>query len=334
MNYNRLVNFYKHMAYIASLCCWYLSLFFLLTAYQTSPKSPTYPQEADMPEIALSLDDAPMPGTILFSGMDKTKAIIQKLAQVNSPSVGIFALGIHAEGSQNRQRLRMYGEAGHIIANHTYHHYCLNNVKSQVFIEDIRKAHQALSTLPNFRPLFRFPYLCEGKDIPQRQEAMQAIKAMGYQEGYVTVSNHDYYINKLLLRAVKAGKRVDYEKLKKVYITILWDCIKTYDQLSRKVLNRKVKHVLLLHENDLAALFINELITYIRQQGWKVISIEEAYQDPIANMSLLSNHSHMGKIAAIALEKGFNKDMIDIPQSMRLDYIARVLKQEGVFIDP
>jgi peptidoglycan/xylan/chitin deacetylase (PgdA/CDA1 family) len=336
MSYTSLPKVYQHML---CLCC-YLALYFTSIAHETenSPQahadiSSTYDQD-DIPEIALTLDDAPMPGTILFSGIKKTEAIIQKLREVNSPAVGIFALGIHAQGPQNLKRLRMYGEAGHIISNHTYHHYRLNDIKSQVFIEDIQKAHEYLSSLPNFRPYFRFPYLCEGKDNEQRQEVIQALKDMGYREGYVTVSDHDYYINKLVLQAAKAGKHINYEKLKEVYINILWDCIKTYDQLSRKVLKRKVKHVLLLHENDLAALFIGDLITYIREQGWKVISIEDAYQDSMGDIDLQNNYAYSGRLAAIAMDKGLDKGLVDFPETTHLDYIATALKKAGVFTTP
>jgi peptidoglycan/xylan/chitin deacetylase (PgdA/CDA1 family) len=336
MPYTSLSKIYQHL-----LClCFCLALYFTSIAHEiknlhqdNAPIQSMHAQE-DLPEIAISLDDAPMPGTILFSGMQKTVAIIQKLREVNSPAVGIFALGIHAQGAQNMERLRMYGEAGHIISNHTYHHYRLNNTSTHVFIEDIQKAHEHLSSLPNFRPFFRFPYLCEGKDHAQRQEVIQALKAMAYREGYVTVSNHDYYINKLALQAAKAGKHINYEKLKKVYINILWECIKTYDQLSRKVLKRKIKHVLLLHENDLAALFIGDLIIYIREQGWKVIPIEEAYQDPIGDIDLQNNYAYSGRIAAIAVDKGLGKGLVDFPVTTHLDYIAKALNKAGVFTTP
>lgn len=321
-----------------SLICFLEAIYYYLTLAQpnTPPETinPTWAEDDDVPEIAISLDDAPMPGTVLFSGMDKTKAIIQKLQEVNSPSVGIFALGMYTQRAQNMERLRMYGEAGHILANHSYSHYRLNDVTAQVFIKDIQKAHECLSSLPNFLPLFRFPYLCEGKDTQQRQEVMQALKGMGYQEGYVTVSNHDYYINKLVLEAAKAGKQIDHEKLKKVYISILWDCIETYQRLARKVSKRKVKHVLLLHENDLAALFIGDLIEHIRSQGWRVIAIEDAYEDSMADMALMTNYGYMGRIAAIGVEKGLGKRLVGFPPTTQLKYIAEALKQEKAFVDP
>ena len=288
----------------------------------------------DVPEIAFTLDDAPMPGTVLFKGMAKTQAIIQQLRELNCPPVGIFAIGLHAQGTENMKRLRMYGQANHIIANHTYHHYSLNKVDSQTFIEDVQRAHACLATLPNFRPWLRFPFLHKGKTAEKRRQVRNALAAMGYQEGYITISNYDYYLNHCVVKAVKAGKKVNYEELKAIYIQILWDCIVTYEQLAQKVLGRKVRHVLLLHENDLAALFIGDLIRHIRSQGWRIIGIEQAYQDPIATEDLQNIHGQMGRLGAIAEKKGLGKHLVTFPISTTREYIDEVLAQKKVFTNP
>ena len=285
-------------------------------------------------EIAISLDDAPMPGTVLHGGMEKTKKILRALQEAKCPAIGIFATAAHVQGATNMERLRMYGEAGHMIANHSYSHYCLSKVTSEKFIADIKKAHEVLSSLPNFKPFFRFPYLAEGKNKAQRQVVISALQAMGYREGYTTVNNHDYYINKLLVEAIKTGKKVDYDKLRNLYISILWDCIETNQKLAYKVCNRKVKHVLLLHENDLAALFIGDLIAHIRKQGWKVISIEEAYQDPIASIPVTNTYSLVGRIGAIAREQGLGKDLVPFPEAAYLEYIPKAIREQHIFTTP
>lgn len=328
--------------YAYSLVVFLSILFTSLTITFASAKSATAPQDTMdllpavdddtfMGEIAISLDDAPMPGTVLHKGMEKTQKILQALQETNCPAVGIFATAAHAQGEINMKRLRMYGEAGHVIANHSYSHYKLDKVTSEKFIADIKKAHEVLSVLPNFKPFFRFPYLVEGKNKAQRQVVIHALDAMGYQEGYTTVNNHDYYLNKLLLDAVKAGKTVDYDKLRKLYLSILWDCIETNQKLAYKVCNRKVKHVLLLHENDLAALFIRDLIAHIRKQGWKIISIEEAYQDPIARIPVTNTYSLTGRIGTIAVEQGLGKGLVPFPETTYLSYISKAISEQGIF---
>ncbi|MEM9417275.1 MAG: polysaccharide deacetylase family protein [Bacteroidota bacterium] len=299
----------------------------LSTAAQPLPETTT-------PEIAISLDDAPMPSTSLFASIERTQTIIAKLRAVNSPSIGIFALGQNAQKvPQGMEQLKLYGEAGHMIANHSYSHYQLGKVSAPVFIQDIQRAHPLLGSLPNFKPFFRFPYLCEGKNAQQRGAVLQALTTMGYQEGYVTVNNYDFAINHLVNKAVKNKQVVDFEKLKQVYLTILWDCIKFYDQLALQVLGRPVKHVLLLHANDLAAYYIGDVITLIRSKGWRVIPIEEAYQDPIAKLHLTTTKSQYGRIGAIAQEKGFNHLTLFHP-SMSYAYIQQALEEAQVFTVP
>lgn len=336
---------YSRKPYTYSLVAFLSILFTSLTIPSPSDESAT-PTKNDIDslsivdispyigEIAISLDDAPMPGTILHGGMEKTKKILQALQDAKCPAVGIFATAVHAQGETNMKRLRMYGEAGHVIANHSYSHYNLNQVTAEKFIADIKKAHMVLSPLPNFKPFFRFPYLAEGKNKAQRQVVISALQAMGYQEGYTTVNNHDYYINKLLLEAVKTGKAVDYDKLRNLYLSILWDCIETNQKLAYKVCNRKVKHVLLLHENDLAALFIGDLIAHIRKQGWKIISIEEAYQDPIASIPVTNTYSLVGRIGTIAVEQGLGKELVPFPETAYLEYIPKAIREQHIFTLP
>ena len=291
------------------------------------------PPEDSTPEIAISLDDAPMPSTAIFQGRARTQAIIQKLQNVHSPPVGIFALGVHAQQPLAMERLKMYAEAGHLIANHSYSHYKLGKVSAETFIQDVQRAHKQLCGLPNFRRWFRFPYLYEGDNAQQRAAVLQALAAMGYQQGYVTVCNYDFHINCLVVRAVKNKQAVDYDKLRTVYLNILWDGIDFYDRLAYEVCGRRVKQVLLLHANDLAAHYLGDLIELIRSKGWKVISIEEAYQDPIATMQLTTTFSKHGRIAAIAQERGLGQRVLPHP-SQSYDYIQKALEQAQVFSTP
>ena len=298
-----------------------------------SPPPEDGPLKDNRPEIAVSLDDVPMPGTVLFKGIDRTQAIIQKLQAVDSPPVGIFALGVHAQQPFGMERLQMYAEAGHLIANHSYSHYKLKDVSAETFIKDIQKAHKQLCGLPNFRPWFRFPYLHEGNSTQQRAAVLQALAAMGYQQGYVTVCNYDFRINQLLVQAVKKNQAVDYDKLRELYLNILWDGIDFADQLAYEVLGRRIKQVLLLHANDLAAHYIGDLIEFIRNKGWKVISIEEAYKDPIATLQLTNTFSQQGRIAAIARERKQAHRVLPYP-SQSYDYIQKALEQAQVFSTP
>lgn len=97
------------------------------------------------------------------------------------------------------------------------------------------------------------------------------MRAAHYANGYATVDNADWYIDDLVQRKKAAGFNLDLEKLRKAYVEILTDSIDFYDRLALETLNRSPKHVLLLHENDLAALFVGALVRELRKKGWKIL---------------------------------------------------------------
>jgi hypothetical protein len=62
--------------------------------------------------------------------------------------------------------------------------------------------------------------------------------------------------------------------------------------------------VLLLHENDLAALFVDDLAEALRRKGWTIVPAIEAYQDPIATQLPDTLFNGQGRVAALARSHG------------------------------
>jgi peptidoglycan/xylan/chitin deacetylase (PgdA/CDA1 family) len=259
--------------------------------------------------------------------MERTEILIQKLKDRNVPAA-FFCIGRDMD-SLEWQRLNMYANAGHFIANHTFSHQSIRNLGVDGYIDDIRKADVTLKELPNYKYWFRYPYLDEGKDIDSRNRIRSALKEMGYVNGYVTVDNYDWYLEKLFQDALQAGKTVDYYKLKKIYIEHIWNSIKFYDEMAQNVTGRSPKHVLLLHENDLAALYIDELIEFLKGQGWEIISPEDAYNDPIAKIIPDVLLNGQGRIGAIAKEKGYTGPFAQ--ETEDTDYLDSFVEETGVF---
>jgi len=278
-------------------------------------------------QIALTFDDAPRKNGHHYTGMERTEILIQKLTDKNV-TAAFFCVGRDMD-SLEWQRLNMYANAGHYIANHTFSHQSIRNLGVEGYIEDIRKADVTLKELPNYKYWFRYPYLDEGKDIDSRDRIRTALKEMGYMNGYVTVDDYDWYLEKLFQDALQAGKTVDYYKLKKIYIEHIWNSIKFYDEMALNVIGRSPKHVLLLHENDLAALYIDELIDFLKEQGWEIISPEDAYNDPIAEIIPDVLLNGQGRIGAIAKEKGYTGPFAQ--ETEDTDYLDSYVEETGVF---
>jgi len=252
-------------------------------------------------EIALTFDDAPMGGSAIMSGEERTKRIIDALKTQNVDDA-IFFVTTKNIRKNDENRLKSYVDAGFHLGNHSHSHKSASKISLAEYIGDIQRAKQTIDQYDNSLPYHRFPYLHYGKDRKSIDEIQSKLESMGYKNGYVTVDNYDWYLNSLLVKAKEEGKKLDLEALEKLYVDIIWDAIKFYDDLAVKTLDRSPKHVLLLHENDTSALFLPALIQHIRSNGWKIITPQEAYQDPISERLPDVVFHNQGRIAALAHE--------------------------------
>jgi hypothetical protein len=62
--------------------------------------------------------------------------------------------------------------------------------------------------------------------------------------------------------------------------------------------------MLLLHETDLAALFIPDLVAALRKTGWRIVSADEAYRDPIGRLQPDVPSAQGTLTEALAWERG------------------------------
>ena len=281
-------------------------------------------------EIALSFDDAPRRDSVYFSGMERTQRLILGLKEAGVAQAVFFVTTGNIDGPQSRQRLEMYTEAGHLLGNHSHSHQHPDRMGAQAYVADIAHAHRQLKEMKGFRPWYRYPFLDEGRERETRNAVLAGLAELGYRNGYVTVDNYDFYMDTLLQRAVTDGKKVNLEKLKTAYLEILWQGIQFYDNIGRQVLDRSPKHVLLLHENDLAALFIVDLVAMLREKGWRIITADEAYGDPIAQVMPQTIWQNQGRVAAIARDKGFQgRDLVH--ESEDEEFLESYFMNAGVF---
>lgn len=280
-------------------------------------------------QIALTFDDAPMPGTSVMTGEERTERIISALKQSNV-SDALFFVTTQYLSDSSAKRLTRYADAGFYLANHSFSHTSANKISAEGFLLDARKAHSMIKIFPNQVNYFRFPYLHYGNSETKRKEILDGLDELGYKVGYVTVDNFDWYINSLYVTAMGDGKKVNLENLKRLYVDVLWSCIQFYDEVAVKALGKSPKHVLLLHENDLAALFLPDLIAKIRQEEWQIISPLEAYNEPLLSQyGRQFDFNKQGRVAAIAHMKGVAKELLRHP-SENIEHLDRLFREYAV----
>lgn len=254
-------------------------------------------------QIAITFDDSPTADSYLMTGEERSQDILEHLHSRGVSQVAFFVLtGNITRG--NAGRLARFARAGHLLANHSHSHYWIHQAGTREYIRDVRQADSILSSLPGYTKWFRYPYLDEGRSVAARDSVRQALKTLKLSNGYVTIDNYDWYLNHLYVQAGMQNKEIHEDRLRKIYLEHIYNSIVFYDDMAKRHLGRSPKHVLLLHENDLAARFLGDLIDLIREKGWTIISPRAAYEDSIAKASPDVLFNGQGRVAAMAREKG------------------------------
>jgi len=191
-----------------------------------------------------------------------------------------------AERRGAQARISAYVAAGHVIANHTNTHPQLRTTDATDYIADIDTAASWLDGRKGYRPWFRFPFLDEGGDDKTKRDAIRsALTERGLSNGYVTVDASDWFYEQAFADAKKAGETINMAELRSLFVESHVEAAEAYDVIARKALGRSPAHVMLLHETDLIALTLGDLIAALRHQGWTIITADEAYADPIARLT-------------------------------------------------
>jgi peptidoglycan/xylan/chitin deacetylase (PgdA/CDA1 family) len=256
--------------------------------------------------IAVTFDDVPRDRGAWLDDDERTQRLIAGLSAAGVKQAAFFLNPGRIPGKPGAEgRIAAYVAAGHVIANHSATHLRLNATDVPTYLADIDAAETWLKGRAGYRPWFRFPYLDEGgRDLAKRDAIRAGLAARGLTNGYVTVDASDWFYEQASIDAVHAGKPIDRAALRDLYIESHVESAEFADALARRTLGRSPAHVLLLHETDLAAFWLADLVRALKAKGWTIVSADEAFADPISRIMPDVPVAHGTLIEAMAWQKG------------------------------
>jgi peptidoglycan/xylan/chitin deacetylase (PgdA/CDA1 family) len=268
----------------------YLLLFLLTIDYQEIEKKNTSIEVFEVPplksqpkpKIAISIDDgntSNMPGLTLEEWNGK---ILSHLEKFKAKAL-FFATGDQLNSPRGRYMLQEWNDQGHYIGNHTYTHpsFSSEEVSLEFYKKDFLKNVPFISLYSNAVPLFRFPYLKEGETIEKRDGFRKFLEDQGFRNGHVTIDGSDWYMNSRLLSRLRRNPKADVSDYRNWYIQHHLERASFNDSLATVLTGRKINHVLLLHHNLAASLFLGDLLDALVEDGWEIGDALEAYKDPV-----------------------------------------------------
>lgn len=277
--------------------------------------------------IAITFDDATLPDGPLLDGGERTRRLVAALDAAGVEEAMFFVTTGNVEREAGAERIRSYAAADHALANHSHSHEWLHQTATEDYIADLDSAIANLAKFEEVQPFYRFPYLDEGREPGKRDRLRDALRERGLRNGYVTVDTWDWYLVDLTREALEAGVEFDPADLRALYVDVITRSTEYYDAMATRTLGRSPKHVLLLHENDLAALFVGDLVAALEARGFRIIPATDAFTDPIAGREPDTLYLGQGRIAALAHEAGADPETLRSPTENH-DYLRRRFNEE------
>ena len=284
--------------------------------------------------IAFTFDDAPrIPGAFLTPD-ERTAKLIDGLKRAGVRQVAFFVNPGNLSqpwGKGGEDRLNAYVAAGHVLGDHSMTHPHLNAMSAEAYVANIDQAEAFLKPHDGYRPWFRYPFLDEGGPDAAKREAVRAgLKARHLTSGFVTADGADWNMEGNAIAAVQAHKAIDMQALHDLYVESMVQGTDFYDALARRALGSQPSQVILMHETDLAALWIADVVSALRADGWEIVTADQAFADPVWKKVMESPSIESNLTSNLAMAKGINPssyERIDTGVANRL-FAERVLKEQ------
>lgn len=122
--------------------------------------------------------------------------------------ITFFVVGQDAARAENREALRQIAEAGHEIANHSFHHEpWMQLATTDALVDELTQAHQAIQSATGRAPIgFRGPGFCYSPAL------LTALRRLGYEYDASLLPS---ILGPLARRYYMRGTRMDPEERKK-----------------------------------------------------------------------------------------------------------------------
>jgi peptidoglycan/xylan/chitin deacetylase (PgdA/CDA1 family) len=238
-------------------------------------------------EMAITVDDLPIhgPETPGLDRMTIAERFLTAFRRHGVRSAYGFVNGKRVTDDPSSEAiLRRWRDAGHPLGNHTYSHLNLNAVGLTEYLADLEKGEEVLKRLEpdaGVWKMFRYPFLREGDTPEKRSGVRRYLRGHGYTIAPVTIDADDWMFNAPFVRCTAQNDATSLAKLRQTFIDVHVDELRRMRELSRMLVQREVRQVLLLHIGVSQADAVEDLLTVYEKQGVKWIDLRTALADPM-----------------------------------------------------
>lgn len=180
--------------------------------------------------------------------------------------------------------LREWTQHGLDLGNHTYSHPNFDDVTIEQYEDQIVRGETTFAPLMEAAgrkvEFFRFPFNHTG-DTKEKHDAVAAFLAQrGYRLAACTIENSDWMFNAAYARMLARHDEASAARLREDYLTFTSAQIDYFIGLNKQVLGYEPPQIMLIHDNQLNADVIEELLGLFEKKQYRWITLSEAEADP------------------------------------------------------
>ncbi len=254
-------------------------------------QSPNAQETARPPhrEVAITFDDLPKGGHLPSENLKVIQRVNQQiLASLKAhrvPAIGFVnehKVFVRGEVEARIAVLQMWLDAGMALGNHTFSHLNLYDTPLRRYQDDVIHGEVVTRWLQGNqfqRFCFRHPYLNTGPTRVVKESFEAFLKARNYTVAPATVDNSDSVFSAVYATAKDHREEALSRRVRAAYLDFLDTKFEFFERLSRELLGYEVRQILLLHDNEINAECMDEIILKLQKRGYAFITLDQALQD-------------------------------------------------------
>jgi len=238
--------------------------------------------------IALTIDDLPLNGSSikierLRKMTAKMTAIIEKK---RIPAVGFVnesLLYVPGETDARIAVLKMWTDSAVELGNHTFSHLGFKDASLTAFQDDFIRGESVIKLLvrPKNVRYFRHPFLQMGATREIEEAFEKFIGERGYKSVPVTIDTMDWMFLAAYAKSLKEKDKALQKRVSEDYLKFVGQRVEAGEKAADILFGREIKHILLLHANELNGDNFEALLNVFKEKGYRFITVEEALQDSV-----------------------------------------------------
>ena len=246
--------------------------------------------------VALTIDDLPFvrandapPGSALDvkEAVASNRKLLKAIARHKVPVTG-FVVEQRAEElglPSGTMILRDWTRRGLDLGNHTYAHPDFDTQTAEEFEDQIVCGETTITPLMKEAgrnvEFFRFPFNHSG-DTQEKHDAVAGFLAQyGYRLAPCTIETSDWMFNSAYSLMLARKDHASAARLRVAYLAFTSEQIDYFQNLNEQVLGYEPPEIMLIHDNQLNADVIEQLLALFEHKRYRWVTLNQAESDPV-----------------------------------------------------